>query len=204
VRDYFGVEIGLYFAFLQSLAEWMLHAGIVGLAPMGGFLLYGTLDNGFASLYSGISLLWWFWFTKKWKQRTRHLAYYWHASEEAEANSGTRFSFESHSGAPRGRQLRQRRQGFYSKEDFYIPLQDDMKPGQETAETEGRFDREKRRGLKIISWLLIAIFVLLSFSVRPPNAKKKRPSPPRNQDHAYTPHPNSQLCSAGPFLDQSP
>ena len=45
IRDYFGVEMALYFAFFEFFTKRLLIPGIIGIVPMGGWVYYGTMDN---------------------------------------------------------------------------------------------------------------------------------------------------------------
>lgn len=158
VRDYFGVEIALYFAFLEFLSDYMVWLGPLGLVPMLGWVIYDTLDNPTASVYSLVALVWCFLFAKRWKRYNRELSYRWN-TESADDDQGTRFQFhdEEKENATNGSG------GFYSKDDYFIPAGGAR--GSTGDETPKKMDREIRVWRVLGAWLIVGLFMLLSFLV---------------------------------------
>ena len=87
-----AAQVALYFGFIEALARWMLLTGLVGLVPMLGYGLYGTMDNWIASVYAVVGLVGCFGFTKYWQRKTRELAYRWN-TEAADTGEVERYDF---------------------------------------------------------------------------------------------------------------
>ena len=189
IRDYVGVEIALYFAFLEFVVTWTLIPGLVGLLPMLGWVWYDRLDNWVSTVYSVFALLWCFVLSKFWVRRNRELAYRWN-TEDAQSSETIRWEFrEKHTaeapstkhgdrishGAEDRRAARDRRDrgskarsgprhplayGFYSPEEYFVRT---------SAEAPGvmlrLFGREERRVEVVISLVVISCYLAFSIFV---------------------------------------
>ena len=74
IRDYFGEEIAIYFAFVQALTRSLLYPSCVGLVAVVGGWAYGSADNPLCPLYSLFILVWVTWFVKAWTREEARLA----------------------------------------------------------------------------------------------------------------------------------
>ena len=154
----------------------MLLTGLVGLEPMLGYGLYGTMDNWIASVYAVVGLVGCFGFTKYWQRKTRDLAYRWN-TEAAGTVEVERydFRFDAHdeaSGEPREpppslRRSPSDRGGIYSNDDYFIPTGGTAAvASEEPPPSAGHvFDRDSRSRRVFVSWIVVAVYVTVSFGI---------------------------------------
>jgi anoctamin-10 len=77
INEYYGPEVGMYFAFVGFLGEWLLPLGVVGLTTF-LFRVYrsDTLDEDeYTPFYGLICFLWAILFTIYWERREKELAF---------------------------------------------------------------------------------------------------------------------------------
>lgn len=77
IRDYFGEELAMYFAFAGHLTASLVAPMLVGMLVLYGSTSYGSMDNPFCPLYSTFVLLWVTWCCKSWTREQARLAYRW-------------------------------------------------------------------------------------------------------------------------------
>ena len=82
IRDYFGEQIALYFAFMGFYMKWLLFPVIFGIVSVLVGLADSTpgpdvFDNSFTMVYAVFTGLWSTTFLEFWKRRQNFLAYEW-------------------------------------------------------------------------------------------------------------------------------
>jgi len=82
VRDYFGDQIAMYFAFLSFYTRWLSYPAIVGLAFQIWISVSGT-DNWALVAYCVFITFWGCLMIKYWERKQSSYAYYWSTSDLA-------------------------------------------------------------------------------------------------------------------------
>eukprot|EP00127_Corallochytrium_limacisporum_P001754 Clim_evm8s78 gene=Clim_evmTU8s78 len=75
IRDYFGDEVAIYFAFMQSYCRWLMLPALVG--PVVSFLGGAPADNVFLPLFSAGMALYGVIFLKFWNRESRRASLEW-------------------------------------------------------------------------------------------------------------------------------
>ncbi|RHY24893.1 hypothetical protein DYB32_008638 [Aphanomyces invadans] len=83
IRDYCGLEVGFYFAFLEHYTQWLVYPGLVGAAVYLYQLQYG-LHNFATAFYALFVATWAAAFLEAWKRRESELAWNWGAALDAD------------------------------------------------------------------------------------------------------------------------
>jgi hypothetical protein len=92
IRDYFGEQIALYFAFLRVYTNSLVFPTVIGMLTMIGHLRNGVEGNPLSLAYSILVSFWSVAFIKKWRIRQAELCFLWGTST-FEANQKTRKNF---------------------------------------------------------------------------------------------------------------
>ena len=148
VRDYFGEEIAIYFAFVQTLTSSLIAPSLVGLIAVGGIFVYGTSDNPLCPLYSVFILLWINGFCKAWRREEARLAFRWNV-EDFEETERERPAFMG----PMAR-------GFYSREGYFIDVPADDKLAAASPHV-AKFTHEERGKRTLVSCVLVTTVIAL-------------------------------------------
>ena len=162
IRDYFGEQIALYFAFVQSLTTSLIAPSIVGAITVLAMLVYGSADNPLCPLYSVFILLWVANFCKTWRREEARLAFRWNV-EDFESTERERTNFRGEEGLAKG---------FYSPEGYFIAIDKDDKLSHVAPTTKVFLPSERRRRtlmnyvtaiLPIVLGVVFAVFGLLAY-----------------------------------------
>eukprot|EP01044_Picomonas_judraskeda_P009209 COSAG03_NODE_1108_length_4802_cov_1359.085903_2_plen_749_part_00 len=92
IRDYFGEQIALYFAFLRVYTNSLVFPTVIGMLTMIGHLRNGVEGNPLSLAYSILVSFWSVAFIKKWHIRQAELCFLWGTST-FEENEKTRKNF---------------------------------------------------------------------------------------------------------------
>lgn len=92
IRDYFGEQIGLYFAFLRVYTDSLVFPTVIGAATMLGHLRNGVEGNPLSLAYSILVSFWSVAFIAKWHRRQAELCFLW-GTATFEENEKTRKQF---------------------------------------------------------------------------------------------------------------
>ena len=92
IRDYFGEQIALYFAFLRVYTDSLVFPTVIGMLTMVGHLRNGVEGNPLSLAYSILVSFWSVAFIKKWHVRQAELCFLWGTST-FEENEKTRKNF---------------------------------------------------------------------------------------------------------------
>ena len=92
IRDYFGEQIGLYFAFLRVYTDSLVFPTVIGALTMLGHLRNGVEGNPLSVAYSILVSFWSVAFISKWHRRQAELCFLWGTSTYEE-NETTRKQF---------------------------------------------------------------------------------------------------------------
>lgn len=147
IRDYFGEQIAMYFAFVQALTRSLIVPSAVGLVAVAGSLIYGTPDNPLCPLYSLFILFWITGFCKMWRQEEARLAFRWNV-EHFESTERERPEF-------RGPLAR----GFYSREGYFVDVLSDDKLAS-AAPLSRKFTHEERERRMLSSLCVITLIMV--------------------------------------------
>ena len=169
IRDYCGVEIAIYFAFLNHVTSQMLIPGTIGILPMMGWVYYGDMDNWLGSVFAVLILFWYFFFVKYWRRTNNSWNYRWNSAGGSNCSMMIATNSTSARAAPcalhgaHGVQASKSENGVYTNDDF---LWERRRPKHKDGSQEDpRFDREIRRWHMMLSWLLLGLYLLFSFLV---------------------------------------
>ena len=77
IRNYYGEEIGFYFAWLSFYTSWLILPSIAGAGLFGLQLYAKSLDNPLAAIYAVVMALWATGFIVCWRRRSASLAQRW-------------------------------------------------------------------------------------------------------------------------------
>ena len=69
IRDYFGEQIALYFAFIQTYTRSLIWPTVIGVATMVGHVQNGVEGNQLTIIYSILVSFWSVYFLSAWKRR---------------------------------------------------------------------------------------------------------------------------------------
>ena len=92
IRDYFGEQVALYFAFLRVYTNSLVFPTVIGMLTMIGHLRNGVEGNPLSLAYSILVSFWSVAFIKKWRIRQAELCFLWGTST-FEENEKTRKNF---------------------------------------------------------------------------------------------------------------
>jgi hypothetical protein len=81
IRDYFGEQIALYFAFLRIYTEALIWPTMIGILTMIGHILNGVEGNPLSLVYSIAVSFWSVYFLTQWKRRQNELMFLWGTSD---------------------------------------------------------------------------------------------------------------------------
>ena len=77
IRNYFGEQIGLYFAFFGFYTSWLAFPAIAGLVVFVFGLAGGGLDNRLVPIYAVVLAMWATLLLEFWKRYNAHLSFTW-------------------------------------------------------------------------------------------------------------------------------
>jgi len=94
IRDYYGEEVALYFAFLGTYTAMLSVPGVLGVVTMAGhFMGAGGIDNNPFTMYYSMSMCFWSpLFLKYWKRKESEYRFLW-GTEEFEEEQEPRKAF---------------------------------------------------------------------------------------------------------------
>lgn len=113
VRDYFGEEIAMYFAFFGAFTRSLLLPTSFALVVLVSSLWYGSMDSPLGPAYAFVVLVWVALFAKAWRREEALLAWRWNV-EDLELKESERLEF-------RGTPAR----GFYTTTHHFVDIADD-------------------------------------------------------------------------------
>ena len=93
IRDYFGEQIALYFAFLRIYTESLMWPAMIGVATMVGHFLNGVEGNPLSLVYSIAVSFWSVYFLAMWGRREAELQFLW-GTADFESNERPRPQFQ--------------------------------------------------------------------------------------------------------------
>ena len=149
VRDYYGEEIAMYFAFMQELTNALFYPGVVGLLLFIVSLVWfeGSNDNPFTPFYSFQILVWITYFCKMWRRTEAVHAVRWNVSDFRETER-PRHEFDG-----------DMERGFYSDEGYWVAVDGNEKHAEKVPLMK-KFLHTERRSREITSYLLVMPFLL--------------------------------------------
>jgi hypothetical protein len=92
IRDYFGEQIALYFAFIQTYTRSLIWPTMIGVVTMIGHFQNGVEGNQLTIIYSILVSFWSVFFLSTWKRRQSELMFLW-GTESYEASETPREEF---------------------------------------------------------------------------------------------------------------
>lgn len=93
IRDYFGEQIALYFAFLRIYTESLIWPALIGVFTMIGHVVNGVEGNPLTIVYSVAVSFWSVYFLTQWKRRQNELMFLWGTSD-FESSESARADFK--------------------------------------------------------------------------------------------------------------
>ena len=168
-------QVGLYFAFLESVTRDLAVPALIGLLmQVLSALCGGAEDNPLLPLYAVSLLLWAPWLQQNWRRQEHRLAAKWAVADYEEEEPNRReFAGE-------------RTRGVYTHDGYFVPLGDDA-----TAPLTTKFTFEQRLPRLLFSWAVVTplVVALLCAGLSMLALKESsRPPPPRRPlSAAYLP-----------------
>ena len=92
IRDYFGEQIALYFAFIQTYTRSLIWPTMIGTITMIGHFQNGVEGNQLTVVYSVLVSFWSVYFLSRWKRRQAELMFLW-GTQDFEASETPRDEF---------------------------------------------------------------------------------------------------------------
>jgi hypothetical protein len=92
IRDYYGEQIALYFAFIQTYTRSLIWPTMLGIITMVGHFQNGVEGNQLTVAYSILVSFWSVYFLSKWKRRQAELMFLW-GTADYEASETPRDEF---------------------------------------------------------------------------------------------------------------
>ena len=92
IRDYYGEQIALYFAFIQTYTRSLIWPTMLGIITMVGHFQNGVEGNQLTVVYSILVSFWSVYFLSKWKRRQAELMFLW-GTQNYEASETPRDEF---------------------------------------------------------------------------------------------------------------